>query len=81
MVGRRLKRSDAVFKMILEGRDSGVYGPAVRGLRERIEKELRPRTEAEVRAEIRARRPSAVDVRKRPEAKLADFSRRMGGDG
>jgi Helix-turn-helix domain len=81
VVGRRLKRSDAVFKMILEGRGSGAYGPAVRALREKIEKELRPRIEAEVRAEIRAQRPSAREMRERLDAKLADFNRRMGGDG
>jgi hypothetical protein len=81
VVGQRLKRSDSVFKMILEGRDSGAYGPAVRALREKIEKELRPRIEAEVKAEIQARRLSASEVRKRLEAKLADFNRRMGGDG
>lgn len=80
VVGRRLKRSDAVFKMILEGRGSGQYGPAVRALREKVEKELRPRIEAEVRAEHR-RRFNPNEVRKRLEAKLADFNRRMGGDG
>lgn len=80
VVGRRLKRSDAVFKMILEGRDSGVYGPAVKALREKIEKELRPVIEAEVRAQYRLdfdpRR-----IRQALQAKLSDFNRRMGGDG
>jgi hypothetical protein len=80
VVGRRLKRSDAVFKMILEGGDSGFYGPAVKALREKIEKELRPRVESEIRAEIRERM-NPREVRKRLEAKLADFNRRMGGDG
>ena len=81
VVGQRLKRSDAVFKMILEGRDSGIYGPAVKALRAKIEKELRPRIEAEVRAEIRERQLPAREIHRRLEAKLADFNRRMGGDG
>lgn len=81
VVGKRLKRSDAVFRMILSGGESGHYGPAIKALREKIEKELRPRIEAEVRAEIRAQRLPARELRKRLEAKLADFNRRMGGDG
>lgn len=67
--------------MILEGGGTGQYGPAIKALREKIEEELRPRIEAEVRAELRARRLDAREVRKRLEAKLADFNRRMGGDG
>ena len=81
VVGKRLKRSDAVFRMILEGGTSGQYGPAVKALREKIETELRPRIEAEVRAEYRRTRESAREIRKRLEAKLSDFNRRMGGDG
>ena len=81
VVGKRLKRSDAVFKMILEGRGSGHYGPAIKALREKIEKELRPRIEAEVREEIRRQAPDPREIRKRLEAKLSDFNRRMGGDG
>lgn len=49
VVGRRLKRSDAVFRMILAGGESGIYRPAVKALREKLEKELRPRIEAEAR--------------------------------
>jgi hypothetical protein len=81
VVGRRLKRSDAVFRMILAGGESGLYGPAVKALREKIEKQLRPRIESEVRAEIQARKLPARELRKQLEAKLADFNRRMGGDG
>ncbi|HYE27408.1 MAG TPA: hypothetical protein VEA61_04145 [Allosphingosinicella sp.] len=80
VVGRRLRRSDAIFKMILEGDDSGLYGPAVRALREKIEKELRPRIESDIRAQI-SREMNPREVRKRLDAKLSDFNRRMGGDG
>ncbi|MEA3066098.1 MAG: hypothetical protein QOJ27_2559 [Sphingomonadales bacterium] len=84
VVGRRRKRSDAVFRMILEGRDSGVYGPAVKALREKLEKELRPKIEAELRAELKAKRlsPARGDaLRRQLEQMLSDFNRRMGGEG
>ena len=80
VVGRRLKRSDAVFKMILEGGEGGLYGPAVKALREKIEKELRPRIEAEVRAEHR-KKLDPRKIRKELDAKLSAFNRMMGGDG
>jgi hypothetical protein len=88
VVGRRSKRSDAVFRMILEGSSTGVYGPALKALRARIEKELRPRIEAELRAkieaEIEARRPRKIDgvaLRRKIDERLAEMNRRMGGDG
>jgi hypothetical protein len=88
VVGTRRKRSDSVFKMILEGSSTGLYGPAIRALRARIERELRPRIEAELRpcieAEFQARQPkrlNAREIRKQLEAKLSDFNRRMGGEG
>ncbi|MET1111938.1 MAG: hypothetical protein ABWX67_10480 [Allosphingosinicella sp.] len=84
VVGTKRKRSDAVFKMLLEGGDSGRYGPQVKALREKIEKELRPRIEAEVRAEQAASKPSAEDrrrLRKEFDGMLSDFNRRIGGGG
>jgi hypothetical protein len=52
IVAIRRKRSDTVFRMLLEGADPERFGPSIKALRARIEKELRPRIEAEVRAEI-----------------------------
>ncbi|HEX8466779.1 MAG TPA: hypothetical protein VF620_03115 [Allosphingosinicella sp.] len=84
VVGTRRRRSDSVFKMLLEGGDPGTYGPQVKALRAKIEKELRPKIEAEVRAELGPRRilrEEGEQLRKRIEQKLSDFNRRMGGNG
>lgn len=84
VVGTKRRRSDAVFKMLLEGGDSGRYGPQVKALREKIEKELRPRIEAELRAEQAASKPSAEDrrrLRQEFDGMLSEFNRRMGGGG
>jgi hypothetical protein len=88
VVGRRVKRSDSVFKMILEGSSTGIYGSAIRALRTRIEKELRPRIEAELRpqieAEFRTRQPKKIDgaaLRSKIDARLSEMNRRMGGNG
>ncbi|HEX8625872.1 MAG TPA: hypothetical protein VF782_12475 [Allosphingosinicella sp.] len=55
VVGVRRRRSDAVFRMILEGADPERFGLSIKKLRAKIEKELRPRIEAEVRAEMAER--------------------------
>jgi hypothetical protein len=81
VVGTRRKRSDAVFKMLLEGGDSGRYGPQLKALRAKIEKDLRPRIEAEIRAEYEAKKPDRMEQRREFEAMLSDFNRRMGGKG
>jgi hypothetical protein len=82
VVGTRRKRSDAVFKMLLEGGTTGRYGPQIKALREQIEKELRPRIEAEVRSEIaRKQSQDAPRMRLEFERMLSDFNRRMGGNG
>ncbi|HEX8449975.1 MAG TPA: hypothetical protein VF652_10335 [Allosphingosinicella sp.] len=82
VVGTRRKRSDAVFKMLIEGGTTGRYGPQIRALREQIEKELRPKIEAEIRSEIaRKRRLEEPLMIERIERKLSEFNRRMGGDG
>ena len=82
LVGTRRRRSDAVFKMLIEGGTTGRYGPQIRALREQIEKELRPKIEAEIRSEIaRQRRLDEPLLIARIEQKLSDFNRRMGGNG
>ncbi|HEX6374451.1 MAG TPA: hypothetical protein VFZ91_01895 [Allosphingosinicella sp.] len=81
VVGRRRRRSDAVFRMILEGGGSGREGRAVAALRERIEKELRPKIEAEVRAEMQPTPEQSRKMREEIDAMLSDFNRRMGGNG
>jgi AcrR family transcriptional regulator len=64
VVGVRRKRSDTVFRMLLEGADPLRFGLSIRKLRAKIEKELRPRIEAEVRAEMAERqRASRRDSR------------------
>ncbi|HYW16285.1 MAG TPA: hypothetical protein VE891_09035 [Allosphingosinicella sp.] len=55
IVATRRKRSDPVFRMLLEGSDPDRFEPSLKALRARIEKELRPRIEAELRAEIAER--------------------------
>jgi AcrR family transcriptional regulator len=52
VVGVRRKRSDAVFRMILQASDPEKYGRQGDVMRARVEKELRARIEAEVRAEM-----------------------------
>ena len=81
VVGRTRKRSESVFKMLLEGGTTGRYGPHVKALREKIEKELRPKIEAEIRAEQAASKPDRMAQRREFEAMLSDFNRRMGGEG
>lgn len=54
IVATRRRRSDPVFKMLLEGSDPARFGLSIKALRAKIEKELRPRIEAEIRAEIAA---------------------------
>lgn len=54
VVGTRRRRSDGVFKMILMASDPETYGRQGAVLRAKVEKELRPVIEAEVRAEIAA---------------------------
>jgi len=84
VVGKKLRRSDAVFKMLLEGDGAGRFGPQIKALRAKIEKELRPKIEAELRAELGPKRftPEEGDrLRVELEEMLSDFNRRMGGNG
>jgi AcrR family transcriptional regulator len=68
VVGTRRKRSDAVFRMILQASDPEKYGRQGEAMRARIEKELRAKIEAEVRAEIAA----AAEASRRDAGELFD---------
>ncbi|HEX8482986.1 MAG TPA: hypothetical protein VF650_13885 [Allosphingosinicella sp.] len=60
VVGRRVKRSDGILKMLVE---SGGEGRASKALRARIERELRPKIEAELREEAAAARGQGRDAK------------------
>jgi hypothetical protein len=78
VVGVRRKRSDAVFRMILQASDPDKYGRQGAAMRARIESELRPRIEAEVRAEIAAEQAGERDGNKifdHLAARLAEIRR------
>jgi hypothetical protein len=64
-VGVRRKRSDAIFKLILQASNPEKYGRIGTGgeTKTQIEKRLRVEIEAEVRAEIAAAEPSIEQVR------------------
>lgn len=79
VVGTRRKRSDAVFRMILQASDPEKYGRQGEVMRARIEKELRPRIEAEVRAQIareRGPRRDAKAIFDELAARVAEIKRR-----
>jgi AcrR family transcriptional regulator len=79
IVATRRRRSDSVFKMLLEGSESRLSRAQVKALRARIEKELRPKIEAEVRAEIaereRAPRRDGKGIFDELAARLAEIRR------
>jgi len=84
-VGTRRKRSDSVFRMILMASDPEKYGHMGAVLRARIEKELRPKIEAEIRAELAGAgggdaRPGG-ELRKEIDAVLSQINKRFGGEG
>ena len=58
VVGTRLKRSDSVLRLLLQGSNPAKYGPRPGFTRKRLAKWERQRLEQEIRAEIRAKRPS-----------------------
>ena len=63
VVGTRIKRSDAIFRMILMASNKKKYGRMGAAGRKRIEKELRAQIEREVRDGIAAKEPSIEAVR------------------
>ena len=65
VVATRVKRSDAILRLLLQGAKPRKYGPNPGFTRKRLAKAERKRIEAEVRAERRARdqaRPTAAEV-------------------
>jgi molybdenum-dependent DNA-binding transcriptional regulator ModE len=62
VVGTRIKRSDAIFRMLLIGSNKKKYGRMGPARRKEIEKELRQRIEREVRERIRAMQSSPEEV-------------------
>ncbi|HEY0112172.1 MAG TPA: hypothetical protein VGB59_03360 [Allosphingosinicella sp.] len=88
VVGTRRKRSDAVFRMILQAAKPNKYGRMSRGgetrkqIEKRVRKALREEVEKEVRAELGARpRISGKELREKLDTMLSDFNRKMGGNG
>jgi hypothetical protein len=80
VVGKRRKRSDAVFRMILQASNPDKYGRAGAALRARIEAQLRPEIEARIRAEIDAEMAEEVadgKVAERIHRKLEKVRERM----
>jgi hypothetical protein len=65
LVGTRIRRSDAIFRMLLMASNRKKYGRMGAVKRKEIEKELRARIKAELRAEIEA------EVRKRMLPRVA----------
>jgi AcrR family transcriptional regulator len=61
VVGTRRRRSDPVFRMLLEGADPERFGFRIKAIRAKIEKELRPKIEAEIRAEMEAKKKPRRD--------------------
>ena len=73
MVGTRIKRSDGIFRLLLQASNRRKYGRTGRGgeteaqierrLRKGIEQELRPRIEREIAARREAELPSIEAVK------------------
>lgn len=88
VVGTKRKRSDSIFKLILQASNPDKYGHPVGGeaamaarLRSRIERELRPKIEAELRSEgLGARRPTRAEqkaFRLEMEERFETIARRL----
>lgn len=72
----RVKRSDSILRLLLQGADRKKYGPRPGFTRKRLLKLERKQIEKEVRAEIRAKMPSFDDAMAMLEPKLAAFGAR-----
>jgi AcrR family transcriptional regulator len=83
VVGTRRRRSDSVFRMLLESSDPERFGFQIKAIRAKIEKELRPRIEAEIRAEVEARekesRLDAEGLFNELSTRLAEIEREKAG--
>ena len=62
IVGTRLKRSDSILRLLLQGSNRKKYGPNPGFTRRRLHKLERKRIEQEVRDDLRARRKSPEEV-------------------
>ena len=77
VVGTRIKRSDAIFRMLLMASNPKKYGRMGAVKQKAIEREVRARVEAEVRAEVRPRLASDEEVEQALVKRLAAFSQRV----
>ena len=79
VVGTRLKRSDAILRLLLQGANRKKYGPNPGFTRRRLHKLERERIEREVRAEhreLQKRRPSHEDLVREIDRRLAILGKR-----
>lgn len=72
----RIRRSDSILRLLLQGSDRKKYGPRPGFTRKRLLQFERKRIEREVRDEIRAKRLSFDDAMAMLEPKLAAFGAR-----
>jgi len=69
----RIKRSDSILRLLLQGSDRKKYGPRAGFTRKRLLKFERDRIEKEVRAEMSAKMPTFDDAMAMLEPRLAAF--------
>ncbi len=79
LVGTRMKRSDAIFRMLLIASNRKKYGRMGAVARKQIEREVRAKIEAEVRAELLPRVASDEEVEAALVKRLAAYQRRVRG--
>jgi AcrR family transcriptional regulator len=75
VVGTRLKRSDSILRLLLQGSNPEKYGPRPGFSRARLLKHERQRIEAEVLARIAAQEPDIESVRDKILRKLENIRR------
>jgi hypothetical protein len=76
VVGYRMKRSDAVLRLLLQGANPKKYGPRPGFTRKRLTAWERKRIDQEVRAQIAAERPSFEESIEMLDKKLEAFGAR-----
>lgn len=77
VIGTRLKRSDAILRLLLQGAKRGKYGPNPGFGRRRLHKLERKRIEREVRDEIRATRATSAETDAALRKQLDALARRV----
>nr|WP_295370096.1 hypothetical protein [uncultured Sphingosinicella sp.] len=80
LVGTRIKRSDAIFRMLLMASNRGKYGRMGAANRSAIERELRAKVEAEVRARLLPRVATNQEVLDALVKRLAAFGVRVAAE-